>query len=59
MTLTQQWWYLNLTRNSFHIIFPAKGIMSFRQGISSRLCVHLQTCSLASRELLNSGDYTK
>jgi len=28
MTLTQQWWYLNLTRNSFYILFPAKGIVT-------------------------------
>jgi len=37
MTLTQQWRYLNLTTNSFYILFPAKGIMSHRQDISSRL----------------------
>jgi len=24
MTLTQQRWYLNLDRNSFYILFPAK-----------------------------------
>jgi len=39
MTLTQQWQYLNLTRNTFHILFSAKGIMSYRQIISSRLYV--------------------
>jgi len=38
MTLTQQWQYLNLTRN---ILFPAKGIVSYRQIISSHLYVRL------------------
>jgi len=28
VTLTQQWQYLNLTRNSFYILFPAKCIVS-------------------------------
>jgi len=27
MTLTQQWRYLNFTRNSFYILFPEKGII--------------------------------
>ena len=50
MTLTQQWRYLNLTRNCFYILFPAKGIMSYRQINSIRLYVRLKgTCSLASR----------
>ena len=40
MTLTQQWQYLNLVRNSFYILFPAKDISSYRQIISSRLYVH-------------------
>jgi len=35
MTLTQQWRYLNLTRSSFYILFPTKGIMNFRQIIST------------------------
>jgi len=26
MTLTQQWRYMKLTRNSFYFLFPAKGI---------------------------------
>jgi len=39
MTLTQQWRYLNLIRNSFYIKFPAKGVMSYWQIISSRLYV--------------------
>jgi len=52
MTLTQQWQYLNLTRNSFYILFPAKGIVSYRQVVSSRLYVRLNgTCSLAIRAL--------
>jgi len=38
MTLTQQWRYLNLNRNSFHILFPVRGIVGYRQIISSRLC---------------------
>jgi len=37
-----QWRYLNLTRNSFDILFPAKGIMSYRQIISSSLYVRLK-----------------
>jgi len=46
---------LHLTRNSFYILFPAKGIMSCRQVISSRLYIRLKgTCSLAIRELLNT-----
>jgi len=40
MSLTQQWWYVNLTRNSFYILFPAQGIMSYRKIISNRLCIH-------------------
>jgi len=49
MTLTQQWRYLNLTKNSFYILFPAEIIMSYRQIISSHLFVRLKgTCSLAS-----------
>jgi len=28
MTLMQQWQYLNLTRNSFCVLFPVKAIMS-------------------------------
>jgi len=27
MTLTQQWWYLNFTRNNFYILFPEQGII--------------------------------
>jgi len=60
MTLTKQWRYLKLTRNIFYILFPAKGDISFRQIISSRLYVCLKgTCSLASRALLNTGEWTK
>jgi len=55
MTLTQQWRYLNLARNSFFILFPAEYIVSYRQIISSRLYVRLKgTCSLVSRALLNN-----
>jgi len=35
MMLTQQWQYLNLTKNSFYIIFPAKGVVSYKQIISN------------------------
>jgi len=60
MTLTQQWQYLNLVRNSFYILFPAKDISSYRQIISSHLYVHLKgTRSLSSRELLNTIEQTK
>jgi len=52
MTLTPQWRYPNLTRNSFCILFPAKVVMNCRQIISSRPYVHLKaTCSLAGRAL--------
>jgi len=48
------------SRNSCCVVFPAKGIMSHRQAIFSRLYVRLkETCSLASRELSNSGELTK
>jgi len=57
MTLTQQWRYLNVTRNSFHILFLAKDIMSCSQIISSRLCVCLKvTCCFARRALFNAGE---
>ena len=56
MTLTQQWLNLNLTRNSFHILFPANGIMNYSQIISSCPYVGLKEhYSLASRALLNAG----
>jgi len=42
MTLTQQWRYLNLGRNGFYNLLPAKGIMSYRQIMSSRLYVRLK-----------------
>jgi len=52
-TLTQQWRYLNHCRNSFYILCPAKGIVSYRQIISSRPYVRLKrTWSLPSRALL-------
>jgi len=52
MTMTQQWQYLNLTGNSFNILFPAKGIMSYRKIICSLLYVRLKgTYSFASRTL--------
>jgi len=52
MTRMQQWRYLNFTRNSFYILFPAKCIVSYKQIISSRLYVRLkETCSLAGGAL--------
>ena len=49
MTQTQQWRYVNLARNSFYILFPAKGVVSYALIISSRLNVRSKgTCSLAS-----------
>jgi len=40
--VTQQWRFVNLTRNSFYVLFPEKGIVSYRQIISSRLYVSLK-----------------
>jgi len=55
--LTQQWQYLNLTKNRFYILVPAKGVASYRQTISSHLCVYLKgTCSLAGLALSNTGE---
>jgi len=55
MTLTQQWRQLNLIGNSFYILFSAKGIVSYRQIISSRPYVRLQcTYSLPRRVLSNT-----
>jgi len=59
MTLTQQQLYLNVARCSFYILFLAKGIVSCRQIISSRLYVRLKVCLLAGRALLNTGEQTK
>jgi len=60
MTLTQQWRYLNLTRNSLYILFPAKDIMSYWQFISSFLYVRLKrACSLAGRALSNTYESSK
>jgi len=42
MTLMQQWLHLNLTRNSFCMLFLAKGIVSYRQIISSHLYIRLK-----------------
>jgi len=47
MTVTQQWRYLNLTRNSFYILFPEKGIMSSRQSF-------LAVSTFVSKELVQS-----
>jgi len=37
MTLTQQWGYGNLRRNSFYILFSTIGIVSYKGVISSVL----------------------
>jgi len=43
------------SKNSFCILFPAKGVVSYGQIISSRLYVRLKvTCLLAGRALLNT-----
>jgi len=43
--------------NSFYILFPAKGIISYGHIIYIRLYVRLKgTCSLASRTLSNTGE---
>jgi len=41
MTLTQKCRYLNLARNNFHILFPAKGFMSYALIISRFLYFRL------------------
>jgi len=47
---------LNLTRDIFYILFPAKGIVGYREIISSRLYICLKgTCSLAGWALLNNS----
>jgi len=53
MTVTQQWRFLNLARNSLYVLFPAKSIMSYEQIISSRFYVRLKGASslTASRAL--------
>jgi len=57
MTLTRNnGGILNLTRNRFYILFPAKGIVSYGQIISIRLYVTLKgTYLLAGRAVLNTG----
>jgi len=48
---------MNVTRSSFYILFSAKGIVSYRQVISTRLYVRLNgTCSPTSRALQNTGN---
>jgi len=52
MTLTQQWRYVNLTRNrqAVHILFPAQGTMSYRQINSKRLCLSIKrTCTTVNK----------
>jgi len=57
MKLMQQWRYLDLTSNSFNILFPAKDIVSYMQIISSCLYVCLKrTCSLASQALSKTNE---
>jgi len=54
MTVTQQWWYLNLAINSFYSLFPMKDITSCRQIISSHLYVRKKIAHLLA-EHLNTG----
>ena len=42
LTLTQQWQYLNFSRNSFYILSPASGVIGCRELISSRLYIRLR-----------------
>jgi len=42
ITLTQQRRYLNLLETAFASLFPEKGIMNYRQIISSRLYVRIK-----------------
>jgi len=52
MTLTLQRRFLNLTRNSFYILFPAKGVVGYMPIMLGRLYGRLNgTCSLACRAL--------
>jgi len=45
MTVTEHWQYLNLNRNSFFILFPAKAVVGNMEIISNLLCVRLkETC---------------
>jgi len=53
MTLTQQWQYLNLTRNGFCILLPAKGIVGY-------VTAHHITCLKArSQKTLHTGSYAQ
>ena len=45
MKLMQQWRYLNLARNSFYSLFPAKYVMSYGQIIFIRLYGRLNSGS--------------
>jgi len=42
MMLSQLWRYLDRARNSYYIVFPVKGIVSFRQIISSLFYVRFK-----------------
>jgi len=44
------------SRNNFYIVFPAVGIVSYKQIISRHLFAR---CSLAGRALSNTGEQTK
>jgi len=44
-------------RNSFNILFPAKGIVNYRQIIPNRLYVRLkETCSFVGQAVSNTGE---
>jgi len=48
MTLTQQWWYLNFTRNSFYTLFPEQSII----WVQSKS--YLAVSTFVSKELVHS-----
>ena len=57
MTVPEPHYLLETTLTS---LFPAKGIVDYRQIVSNRLYVLLKgTCSLADRALSNTGEYAK
>jgi len=57
MTLTQQWQYPKITKNSFFILFPVGGIVSCREIAPSLLYVRKELVdSLAGRALVNTDE---
>jgi len=57
MPLIQESQYLSLTRNSFYIIFPANGVVSYREFISCPSYVRFKwICWLSVLALLNTDN---